>query len=262
MQSTIACHTVHSTGSPQQSRASIWPNSTLMITSIRAVSLCRKRSFPKLFIHGFASPGQVDSFFSQRFAHQNAQGIPRSLAAALARRRSASGISIAVLIAISIIPQNLAPTIQPDTIKKSPLTDTVPDILARIVVRKREELAQRAHRLDQWERQAESRRASRRDFRAALQCARVPAVIAEVKKASPSKGILCADFDPARIAAEYHQRRGVRHLGAHRRRLFPGQPGTSRSRARGVDLPVLRKDFRLQTPRFWKRPRMEPTPSC
>ena len=58
------------------------------------------------------------------------------------------------------------------------------------------------HPAEQWERLAASRRAGRRDFRAAL-CARVPAVIAEVKKASPSKGVLCADFDPARIAREY-----------------------------------------------------------
>ena len=124
------------------------------------------------------------------------------------------------------------------------MTDTVPDILARIVVRKREELAQRAHRLDQWERQAKSHRASRRDFRAAL-CARVPAIIAEVKKASPSKGVLCADFDPARIAAEY-RRGGASAISVLTdESFFQGSLAHLESVRAAVDLPVLRKDFTI-----------------
>ena len=79
---------------------------------------------------------------------------------------------------------------------------TVPDILARIVARKRDDLALSAPPIDQWEREAELRLPGRRDFRAAL-LARTPAIIAEVKKASPSKGVLSHDFDPARIAADY-----------------------------------------------------------
>jgi indole-3-glycerol phosphate synthase len=124
------------------------------------------------------------------------------------------------------------------------LTDTVPDILARIVVRKREELAQAAHRLDQWERQAEAQRASRRDFRAAL-CARVPAVIAEVKKASPSKGVLCADFDPARIASEY-QRGGAAAVSVLTdESFFQGSLAHLQAVRAAVDLPALRKDFTI-----------------
>jgi len=80
------------------------------------------------------------------------------------------------------------------------LIDTIPDILARIVVKKREELARGVPRTDQWERAAELCLKGRRDFRAALD-AHAPAIIAEVKKASPSKGLLSADFGPARIAA-------------------------------------------------------------
>jgi indole-3-glycerol phosphate synthase len=124
------------------------------------------------------------------------------------------------------------------------LTDTVPDILARIVVRKREELAQGAHRLDQWERQADSRRASRRDFRAAL-CARVPAVIAEVKKASPSKGVLCADFDPARIAAEYRSGGAAAISVLTDESFFQGSLAHLETVRAAVDLPVLRKDFTI-----------------
>jgi indole-3-glycerol phosphate synthase len=126
------------------------------------------------------------------------------------------------------------------------LTDTIPDILARIVVRKREELAQGAHRLDQWERQAELRRAGRRDFHAAL-CARVPAVIAEVKKASPSKGVLCADFDPARIAAEYRAGGAAAISVLTDESFFQGSLADLEAVRTAVDLPVLRKDFTIAT---------------
>ena len=98
--------------------------------------------------------------------------------------------------------------------------------------------------MDEWERLAESRRAARRDFRAAL-CARAPAVIAEVKKASPSKGVLCADFDPARIAAEY-QRGGASAISVLTdESFFQGSLSHLESVRATVNLPVLRKDFTI-----------------
>jgi indole-3-glycerol phosphate synthase len=124
------------------------------------------------------------------------------------------------------------------------LIDTVPDILARIVVKKREELAQRAHQVADWEREAESRRPGRRDFRAAL-CARVPAIIAEVKKASPSKGVFRADFDPARIAADY-RRGGASAISVLTdESFFQGSLAHLEAVRAAVDLPVLRKDFTI-----------------
>jgi indole-3-glycerol phosphate synthase len=124
------------------------------------------------------------------------------------------------------------------------LTDTVPDILARIVVRKREELAQGASRLDEWERLADARRADRRDFRTAL-CARVPAVIAEVKKASPSKGVLCADFDPVAIATTY-RRGGASAISVLTdESFFQGSLAHLEAVRAAVDVPVLRKDFTI-----------------
>ena len=124
------------------------------------------------------------------------------------------------------------------------MIDTIPDILARIVAKKREELAQGTHLWDQWERQADSRRAGRRDFRAAL-CARVPAVIAEVKKASPSKGVLSADFDPAYIAGEYRRGGAAAISVLTDETFFQGSLEHLETVRVAVDLPVLRKDFTI-----------------
>ena len=86
------------------------------------------------------------------------------------------------------------------------MTDT-PDILKKIVARKREEIAARSAVASQAELAVRARDAdSPRGFVAALQ-AKVaggkPAVLAEIKKASPSKGVLREDFRPAEIAASY-----------------------------------------------------------
>lgn len=124
------------------------------------------------------------------------------------------------------------------------MTDTIPDILARIVARKREELAQSAQHIDLWERQADSRRNGRRDFRGEL-CARVPAVIAEIKKASPSKGVLSTDFDPVRIAGEY-QRGGASAISVLTdESFFQGSLAHLEAVRGAVSLPILRKDFTI-----------------
>ena len=78
-------------------------------------------------------------------------------------------------------------------------------ILGKIVDRKHEELATRLkqrslHDVEQWAKEA----TPVRGFANALQHKR-PAVIAEIKKASPSKGVIRADFNPAEIAQQYEQ---------------------------------------------------------
>jgi indole-3-glycerol phosphate synthase len=124
------------------------------------------------------------------------------------------------------------------------LIDAVPDILARIVAKKREELAQSAPCLEAWEREAEARIPGRRDFRAAL-TSRTPAIIAEIKKASPSKGILAHDFDPARIAAAY-DRGGAAALSVLTDEcFFQGSLADLECARSAVTLPVLRKDFTI-----------------
>jgi indole-3-glycerol phosphate synthase len=73
------------------------------------------------------------------------------------------------------------------------MVKALPDILATIVEQKKLDLAVREPDVEE---KAERSIAQRRDFLAALM-GRQPAVIAEIKKASPGKGVLAADFDQA-----------------------------------------------------------------
>jgi len=124
------------------------------------------------------------------------------------------------------------------------LIDTVPDILARIIAKKREDLARVAAPLEAWEREAALRLPARRDFRAALAAA-APAIIAEIKKASPSKGVLSHDFDPARIALAY-QAGGAAALSVLTdEAFFQGSLDDLEAARAAVSIPVLRKDFTI-----------------
>ena len=121
------------------------------------------------------------------------------------------------------------------------------DILQRIVAVKREEIALGKARRDEssLRREAESRR-DVRGFEAALR-AKISggraAVIAEIKRASPSKGVLRQDFVPAEIAASY-ERGGAACLSVLTDSQFFQGAATHLQQARDAcALPVLRKDF-------------------
>ena len=124
------------------------------------------------------------------------------------------------------------------------MSPPIPDILARIVARKREELLA-AHQTPSSLRQAgEAGRAGRRDFGAALRKRR-PAVISEIKKASPSRGILMEDFRPAELAVQYEQGGAAALSVLTDRDFFKGSLDDLRAARAACGLPVLRKDFTI-----------------
>jgi indole-3-glycerol phosphate synthase len=124
------------------------------------------------------------------------------------------------------------------------LIETVPDILARIVATKREEVSAAEASLSAWESAAEARLAGRRDFGAALR-AKAPAIIAEVKKASPSRGVLAADFDPARIARAYESGGAAAISVLTDAPYFQGALADLEAARAAIQVPVLRKDFMI-----------------
>ncbi len=121
------------------------------------------------------------------------------------------------------------------------------DILERILAVKRAEVAAAQSRVPLSELRATAEAAPPvRAFVGGMRrriAAGEAAVIAEIKKASPSRGVLRADFRPAEIAASY-QRHGAACLSVLTdRQFFQGAPGFLQEARAACDLPVLRKDF-------------------
>lgn len=116
-------------------------------------------------------------------------------------------------------------------------------ILGKIVDRKAEELTERLKQHSLYDIEQLALAASPvRGFAKALQGKR-PAVIAEVKKASPSKGVIRQDFDPAEIAAQY-QRAGAACLSVLTDiDFFQGADENIAIAKKHCNLPILRKDF-------------------
>ena len=121
------------------------------------------------------------------------------------------------------------------------------DILDKIVAVKREEIAaaKKLVSLEAVRADAESRVLTR-DFEGALRrkiTAGRSAVIAEIKKASPSKGVLREDFIPADIAQSYAEHGAACLSVLTDRQFFQGRPDYLKQARASCDLPVVRKDF-------------------
>ena len=121
------------------------------------------------------------------------------------------------------------------------------DILDQIIAVKRQELATALQRkpLAVMREDAESRVLTR-DFVGAMRnkiAACQAAVIAEIKKASPSKGVLRADFIPADIAQSYAEGGAACLSVLTDQQFFQGSSDYLKQARASCDLPVLRKDF-------------------
>ena len=125
------------------------------------------------------------------------------------------------------------------------------DILNKIVAVKHEEVVAAKKRLPLSAMRADAEsRVLTRDFEGALRAKIAKgqaAVIAEVKKASPSKGVLRADFEPADIAQSYMEGDGKVSAACLSvltdRQFFQGQPDYLKQARASTPLPVLRKDL-------------------
>jgi indole-3-glycerol phosphate synthase len=121
------------------------------------------------------------------------------------------------------------------------------DVLKRILARKQEEVAERRARVSQFE--LKTRAASAPPVRgfadavAGKVAGGHPAVIAEVKKASPSKGVIRADFDPAAIARSYAAGGAACLSVLTDVDFFQGSDAYLQQARAACALPVLRKDF-------------------
>jgi indole-3-glycerol phosphate synthase len=123
----------------------------------------------------------------------------------------------------------------------------VPDILARIVEQKRASLGRLKLRRNELERRAADRTLTEnasRDFRSAL-LAHPPAIISEIKKASPSKGVFTEEFAPSSIARLYAKGGAAALSVLTDEAFFRGGLEDLETARAAVSVPVLRKDFTI-----------------
>lgn len=119
---------------------------------------------------------------------------------------------------------------------------TLSGILAEIVAVKQQEVADLHQNAAVIEQEGRDRKSPVRGFRAALE-ARTPAIISEIKKASPSRGVLQPDFHPAFIAHRYEEGGAACLSVLTDKQFFQGSLADLEAARAAVSIPVLRKDF-------------------
>src|SRR5262245_61576548 len=118
------------------------------------------------------------------------------------------------------------------------------NILDRIVAHKKQEVAEARARVSLTKLEGKLKGAPAvRDFRAALETTPGPRIIAEVKKASPSAGVLREDFDPVSIARIYADSEAAAISVLTDENFFQGKLSYLTHIRAAVAAPVLRKDF-------------------
>ena len=115
-------------------------------------------------------------------------------------------------------------------------------ILAEIVQHKKQEVAELHARAALLEQQANERKSPVRPFAEALRASQ-PAIIAEIKKASPSKGVFSSNFHPAFLAHAYEEGGAACLSVLTDHRYFQGSLHDLEAARAAATLPVLRKDF-------------------
>ena len=140
------------------------------------------------------------------------------------------------------------------------MADT-PDILKKIIRRKHEEIATAREHISQQKLIDDlPHKSPPRGFVNALQHkvgAGQPAVIAEIKKASPSKGVLRQNFQPAEIASSYAQHGAACLSILTDRDFFQGATEYLQQARAACDLPVIRKDFIIDPYQVYEARAME-----
>ncbi len=126
----------------------------------------------------------------------------------------------------------------------------LPDVLARICADTRASVAARkaSRSIDDLRAEIEAQHDTPRGFGLALKetaASGRPALIAEIKKASPSGGLIRPDFDPPALARAYKAGGATCLSILTDEKYFQGSPAHLAAARRAVDLPVLRKDFML-----------------
>ena len=126
------------------------------------------------------------------------------------------------------------------------MSDT-PDILVKILNRKREEIAERSGKIaiNKLKQQATTQPATRGFVNALVNKVQAgkPGVIAEIKKASPSKGVIRPDFDPVEIAKSYASAGAACLSVLTDIDFFQGSDAYLVDARNACSLPVIRKDF-------------------